>query len=249
MTKKYIAASEKIKMLLVFAHPDDETIGSGGTIAKYIAEYQAEVTVVSATRGEAGKCGEPPIVAQKDLGKTRERELRKALHHLGVQNIIFLDYIDATLHKLTNKQQIEIIDKIAKIISNIQPTILIYFPEDGISLHKDHIAMHNYTKAAIEKIRQKYQIPKIYHNTFRQKLVTTHIDIKKHKQKKYHALLEHKTQYYSMKRVFPNMVENQDFSVIPDYEHYQLIEQYGIEHLKRSNHYHESCLLDNLRSV
>ncbi len=75
-----------------FAHPDDETMLVGG-MGAMLAQQGIRVTFVSATRGEGGELGEPPITTREALGQTRETELREAGKALGVQ-IEFMDYID-----------------------------------------------------------------------------------------------------------------------------------------------------------
>ncbi|MGE5664394.1 MAG: PIG-L deacetylase family protein, partial [Deltaproteobacteria bacterium] len=72
------------RMLFLLAHPDDETFGPGGTIARYAGEG-AEVTLVTATRGEAGMLGDPPVTDRAHLGETRSAELRRAAAVLGAR--------------------------------------------------------------------------------------------------------------------------------------------------------------------
>ena len=87
-----------MKIVFVFAHPDDESFSSGGTIAK-LAKKGEKVILITATRGEAGEVGDPPLTTKENLGKTREKELRNAAKILGVRNIIFLNFIDGTLFR------------------------------------------------------------------------------------------------------------------------------------------------------
>jgi LmbE family N-acetylglucosaminyl deacetylase len=74
-----------LRILGVFAYPDDETFCAGGTFAKYIASG-AEVMVVSATHGEAGQIRSPRVATRRTLAAVREQELRQACQSLGVQN-------------------------------------------------------------------------------------------------------------------------------------------------------------------
>src|SRR5579863_5872862 len=91
-----------MKLLFVFAHPDDETFSSGGTIAKLSKNHQIEL--ICATRGEAGEVGDPPVCAQKDLGKIREQELRNAVKTLGISRLYLLNYQDLNLNKVPLKK-------------------------------------------------------------------------------------------------------------------------------------------------
>jgi LmbE family N-acetylglucosaminyl deacetylase len=83
----------------VFAHPDDESLGIGGTLAAYAAEG-IETYLVSATRGERGRFGDsgekPPLEV---VGRVREAELRDAAKVLGVREVHFLDYCDGDLDR------------------------------------------------------------------------------------------------------------------------------------------------------
>jgi LmbE family N-acetylglucosaminyl deacetylase len=83
----------KLPVLAAFAHPDDETILSGGTLAMLI-DRGAEVHLLLATRGEGGELGEPPLIEQSSLGNVRENEVRCAAQLLGIEHIFFLNYID-----------------------------------------------------------------------------------------------------------------------------------------------------------
>lgn len=80
-------------LLAAFAHPDDETIFIGGTLAM-LAEKGVHIHLLSATRGEGGEVGEPPLCQPSELGSFRERELRCAAAALGARSLTFLDYSD-----------------------------------------------------------------------------------------------------------------------------------------------------------
>jgi len=88
--------SEERSILLVYAHPDDESFGSGGTIALY-AQAGIPITCVTATLGEMGRnLGQPPIATRETLWRVRERELRAALDALGVGDLWLLGVWDKT---------------------------------------------------------------------------------------------------------------------------------------------------------
>lgn len=140
-----------MKVLCVFAHPDDETFGLGGTIAKLIKKG-AEVVLVTATRGQAGSVGEPPLCKQEELGSVREKELLCAAKILGISEIFFLDYIDATLDKVS---VVELSEKIGKIVKKEQPDIVITFNKEGGSRHPDHIQINKATTQAFTEYAKK----------------------------------------------------------------------------------------------
>lgn len=93
-------------ILAFFAHPDDETMLAGGTLA-LLAESGADVHYLCATRGEGGEVGEPPLCAQDELGAVREQEMVCAVQALGGRSLTFLGYTDprvsddGTLHTFT----------------------------------------------------------------------------------------------------------------------------------------------------
>jgi LmbE family N-acetylglucosaminyl deacetylase len=98
--------NQNLKLMCVLAHPDDESMGTGSTLAKYAAEG-VETTLVMATRGERGWNGDPSAYpGLEGLGKLREAELREAAKILGIREVEFLDYIDGDLDKADPRQAI-----------------------------------------------------------------------------------------------------------------------------------------------
>lgn len=138
--------ADPLKLLAVFPHPDDESLGLGGTLAKYSAEG-VETYLVCATRGERGWNGpedqNPGLAA---LGKIREGELKCAADHLGIKEITFLGYIDGDVDQAIPSQ---IIADITTHIRRIQPQVIVTFSLDGAYGHPDHIALAQFTSAAI----------------------------------------------------------------------------------------------------
>src|SRR5690242_15525901 len=80
-------------ILVISAHPDDETMAAGGTLAMY-AEQGYDVYILETTRGEGGEVGEPPLASREQLGAVREDELRCAAAALGARDVLFLPYLD-----------------------------------------------------------------------------------------------------------------------------------------------------------
>jgi N-acetylglucosamine malate deacetylase 2 len=135
------------KMLLVFAHPDDESFGTGGTVAKYV-KAGWDVDLVVATRGEAGQSGTYGEVSEDELGSIRQKELEKAGKVLGISTITFLGYKDGTLAKETPG---EIEDKVYQKMIELVPDVVVTFDTTGISNHPDHIRMSYATTFAFQK--------------------------------------------------------------------------------------------------
>jgi LmbE family N-acetylglucosaminyl deacetylase len=136
----------RLRLLAVFAHPDDESMGMGGTLAKYAAEG-VETYLVCATRGERGWFGsEEQNPGPGALGEIRARELENATRELGMKRPYFLDYIDGELDRAKPS---EAIGKIATHIRRIRPQVVVTFPPDGNYGHPDHIAVGQFTNAAV----------------------------------------------------------------------------------------------------
>ncbi len=139
-------ASRPLKLMAVLAHPDDESLGIGGTLAKYAGEG-VETFLVTATRGERGRFGEsgekpPPDV----VGRVREAELREAAAVLGVREVNFLDYFDGDLDQANVT---EAVARIADHIRRVKPHVVITFGPEGAYGHPDHIAISQLATAAV----------------------------------------------------------------------------------------------------
>jgi LmbE family N-acetylglucosaminyl deacetylase len=169
---------DTLKLMAVFPHPDDESLGLGGTLAKYAAEG-VETYLVCATRGERGWTGpEEQNPGLEALGRQREGELRCAAGLLRLREVSFLDYIDGEVDQ-ANPQ--EIIAKIATHIRRIRPQVMVTFSADGTYGHPDHIALAQFTAAAVVRAadssfndpgsRQPFTVSKFYHMVHSKTLV------------------------------------------------------------------------------
>ncbi len=201
------------KLLGIFAHPDDESIASGGTIAKY-AKAGWQVDLVTATRGESGGSGE-----------VRAKELAEAAEHLGIRSVTFLDYKDG---QLAGKVAGEIEDTIVRLLEDMKPDVILTHEPAGITHHPDHIklslaatfAFQKYAWTRHEANPDDDNPPKLYYACFPEtiisyvvkhkyfpaelfgkpcmgvddKRVTTVINIKKFSAAKQKALESHATQ-------------------------------------------------------
>lgn len=197
------------ELLLIFAHPDDESFALGGTIAKY-AEQGVRITLVTATKGEAGKAA--GICKQEELGLFREQELKRAAKVLGISEVIFLGYMDK---EVPLASPLEIAEKLVRIIRRIRPQVVITFGADGASGHRDHRGIHHFTMAAIRLAKVNiepdwgipYAIPRLCYVQSGWRLsedVLEKIDyiipIKQWAEKKRKAIKEHKTQLFSQQK-------------------------------------------------
>src|SRR4051812_40166841 len=135
-----------LRLLCVLAHPDDESLGTGGTLAKYAAQGVATY-VVTATRGERGRFHDAESSPGPDVvGTAREAELIAAAHELGVTGVSVLGYPDGALDSV---RAATAIDAIAGHIRRIKPQVVVTFAPDGAYGHPDHIAISQLTAAAI----------------------------------------------------------------------------------------------------
>ena len=147
------------KLLAVYAHPDDESFGSGGTLAKYAAEG-ASVVLVCATNGEIGEIGEisdPDLASSDTLGEVRIAELRCAAEALGVTELVLLGYRDSGMagtadnedpRAFGNAAEDEVVARLVGIIRRVRPDVVVTFDPNGGYGHPDHVAVHNRTVAA-----------------------------------------------------------------------------------------------------
>src|SRR5262245_28885954 len=143
-------------LLAVFAHPDDEAFGVGGTMTRY-SEQGVRTVLVCATRGEVGEISDPALATPETLGEVREQELRCACDALRIKDLIFLDYRDSGMkgtpenddeRSLYRADPLEAIGKLVKIIREVKPQVVITFEPYGGYGHPDHIAISKHTTAA-----------------------------------------------------------------------------------------------------
>jgi LmbE family N-acetylglucosaminyl deacetylase len=138
------------KLMAVLAHPDDESMGLGGTLAKYAAEG-VELSLVTATPGDAGRWhGHPPGTPAHPgapvLAAIRRDELRAAAGVLGVRDLQQLDYHD---RQLDAAEPHELIGTLTGHIRRFRPDVVVTFGPDGGYGHPDHIAISQFATAAV----------------------------------------------------------------------------------------------------
>ena len=183
------------RLLLVHAHPDDETINNGVTMAKYAASG-AQVTLVTCTRGEEGEVLVTELAnlaSDKDdkLGEHREVELKDAMAQLGINDFRFLGapnkkWRDSGMMGTTQNERGDVfwqadLDEasyeLVKIILEIKPQVLITYDEFGGYGHPDHIKAHRVAMRATEQAaEQGWQISKIYWNTMPRSVIQMGIE-------------------------------------------------------------------------
>jgi LmbE family N-acetylglucosaminyl deacetylase len=154
--------------MAVFAHPDDESFGIGGTLARYGADPDVRVVLVCATRGEAGEISDSHLATPERLGEVREAELRCACQKLGVDALYFLDYRDSGMAGTPENQhpqalaQADLNEAVGKIVAHIRrekPDVVVTFDENGGYGHPDHIAIHYQAKEAFSAAADPARYP------------------------------------------------------------------------------------------
>jgi LmbE family N-acetylglucosaminyl deacetylase len=163
--------SQPLRLMAILAHPDDESLGNGGALARYAAEG-VEVTLVTATRGQRGWLGDasenPGLEA---LGRIRESELRAAGAALGLREVALLDYVDGELDRVNPDA---VICELVAQIRRVRPQVVLTFGLDGAYGHPDHMAISQLTTGAIVRAadsryghrcsaRGPHAVSKLYH--------------------------------------------------------------------------------------
>src|SRR5256886_6958800 len=160
-------------LLLVHAHPDDEAISTGGVMLKAKA-HGHRVVLVAATRGEAGKIYNMDEEASRPrLGEIRTQELMNAAEILGVDRLEFLGYRDSGMVDTADNKDPrsfhqakleEAAGKLAVLIREERPAVVITYGEDGVYGHPDHIKAHHVTNAALDIVEKEgLPVKKIYY--------------------------------------------------------------------------------------
>jgi LmbE family N-acetylglucosaminyl deacetylase len=133
------------RLLLIFAHPDDESFVAAG-LSRRCADAGAHVALVTATRGEAGSRGDPPLCTEEELPAWRESELREAAAILGIADIHLLGYHDK---QLTDAPSGIIREQLVEIVRRHRPQVVITYDPNGGHGHADHVAISRFTMDAV----------------------------------------------------------------------------------------------------
>ncbi len=188
----------KPRLLLVHAHPDDETINNGVTMAMYAARGYG-VTLVTCTRGEEGEVLVPELEhlassREDKLGPHREIELRDAMGALGITDFRFLGAPDrqwrdsgmmgsepnSRSDNFWNASIDEAAAPLVSVILEVKPHVMVTYDEFGGYGHPDHIQAHRVAMRAAELAREKgWNIQKIYWNTIPRSIIEQGIEAMK----------------------------------------------------------------------
>jgi len=175
--------NSKRVLLAVLAHPDDETFGTGGTLALY-SSRGVDVHLVCATRGEVGDVPQEMMEGFDSVGDLRESELRCAAGHLGLAGVHLLGYRDSGMagspdnahpKALAAQDLDKVTADVVHYIRLLKPQVVITFDPIGGYMHPDHIAIQRAAEKAFYAAGDSQQYPddlpeyqprKLYFNTF-----------------------------------------------------------------------------------
>lgn len=155
------------RFVMIYAHPDDESFGHAGLLAT-LDDRKVPVSLVLATRGEAGEISDPAFGTRETLGPVRELEVRRAMAIVGVDDIRFLGYRDSGMdgtpenddpRALAQAPGAELIAYLIGQIRELRPTTVLTFGADGIYGHPDHVRIHHATIDAIHQAAESETLP------------------------------------------------------------------------------------------
>ncbi len=215
-------------LLLITAHPDDESFFAAGAAARY-TEAGVRVALACATLGQAGKAGDPPVATPEELPRVRERELREACAILGIALVAVLDYQDKQLAAAPPDR---IREQLVQVIRAERPRVVATFDPNGVNLHLDHIAISRFASDAIAAAadprwfpaagaphrvpRLVWPSPVFLWDEWRPDRLATHagvdflLDISPWRERKVRALKAHRSQHLSIDRLWFNPQHSPD---------------------------------------
>ena len=152
----------QLTVLCLFAHPDDEGFGSGGTLAGLVRKGH-KVTVVCVTNGDVGEISDPALATPENLGQVRQQELRQAMAVTGA-GVRFLGYRDSGMQdtadnehpsSLFQAEAAAVEAKISALMDEFTPDIVFTHDPTGGYGHPDHIIVYERTTAVVESMQEK----------------------------------------------------------------------------------------------
>jgi LmbE family N-acetylglucosaminyl deacetylase len=149
---------QKPGLLVVMAHPDDESMGCGGLILRH-TRASIPTHLICATYGEAGWMGKPLGANEEDLANIRVKELEAAADALALTGVELWDYADGGVK---DADQQEITQRIWEEITKLRPRAVVGWGPDGGYGHPDHIAMGACTDTAVSAMAEGDR-PALYH--------------------------------------------------------------------------------------
>jgi N-acetyl-1-D-myo-inositol-2-amino-2-deoxy-alpha-D-glucopyranoside deacetylase len=201
----------KGRLLVVVAHPDDETFGCGSVLA-HGAARGVETIVACATRGELGEIAPGSGTERADLGAAREAELRAAARELGVARVVMLGWRDSGVdgepapESLAAAATTDVAAAVARVLDDEQPDVVV--TPDGLDGHRDHAAIAKATLHAVREVSAPpartyvWCLPRSLLGEFvgdptigtPDETITTVLDTKEHLELRWRAIRKHASQ-------------------------------------------------------
>lgn len=159
--------TQRHAILAIYAHPDDEILGPGGSLARYAA-LGAHVTLVTATRGEAGEIQRPGTATPETLPEVRQQELMCSAAALGINEVILLNYRDSGMagseenkhpRAFINIPAEVVVGRLVGLIRDLRPQVILTFEPYGGYGHPDHIAVNRHTVVAFHAAADPERYP------------------------------------------------------------------------------------------
>jgi LmbE family N-acetylglucosaminyl deacetylase len=133
------------RLLLILAHPDDESVFAAGLACLTVAGGGV-AALCTATPGEQGKLGDPPVCSREGLGARRQAELMDACAELGIGPVRVLGYPD---RGLASAPVDTIRRQLVELIRAVRPQVVVTFDPNGSNLHPDHVAISRFASDAV----------------------------------------------------------------------------------------------------
>lgn len=152
-----------LTVLAVFAHPDDEGFGCGGTLAALVVGGH-RVTLICATNGDVGEISDPALATPETLPSVRQGELRAAMDLTGILDVRFLNYRDSGMPGWEDNEHPKslfqapaetVVEQVAAVIQETRPDIVITHDPTGGYGHPDHVTICQRTEAAVGRCRDE----------------------------------------------------------------------------------------------
>lgn len=140
------------RLALVVAHPDDDTFGSAGTVALHAADPEFRFVLIHATSGEAGEIADPSLATPETLGGVREEEDRRSWSALGREPDRH-EWLRHPDHGVAEIDRSELVDRIASILDEERPDVVVTFGPDGVTGHPDHVTVGLAATEAFHRLR------------------------------------------------------------------------------------------------
>ena len=162
----------RLTVLSIFAHPDDEAFGSGGTLAGLVRKGH-KLTIVCATNGDVGEISDPALATPENLWEVRQEELRRAMAVTGITDVRFLGYRDSGMQGTPDNENLSSLfqaepgtveEQISALMNELSPDIVFTHDPTGGYGHPDHVTVYQRTTSVIESMTGKR--PHLYYVCF-----------------------------------------------------------------------------------